>query len=388
MPLVEAGWDEAYCRQWCEENDLLSPIYTDATRGGCWFCHNQGVDQLRQLRKNYPDLWALLMKWDLDSPTTFKSDGHTVHDYDLRFRLEDEGKVPKDRKFRWKMLQQEGDDLSLIVYDCEVFAHDWLVVFKDRTSGQYTVIHNDNAAVKEFITDDSIYCGFNSKHYDFFIIKAICTGATPEEIKELNDFIIGGGQGWEHPLIRGSYFYFNSIDIKDDMQMGLSLKAIEGHLSLSVEETTVPFDIDRPLTEDELRETIHYCKHDVDTTDKLVGLRTGYLKNKIQVGRLAGLSDTKSMSMTNAKLTAALLGATRHDYTDEREYKYPDNLLKQYIPQEVFDFFDRMYDPNVTDEELFKSKLVIDLKGTPTTIGFGGIHAAIPNYIWDGGGEE
>ena len=388
LPLVEIGWDEAYCRQWCEENDLLSPIYTDSARGGCWFCHNQGPDQLRLLRKNYPDLWKLLLKWDKDSPVSFKPDGHTVHDYDLRFRLEDEGKVPKDRKFRWKMLQQEGDDLSLIVYDCEVFAHDWLVVFKDRNSGQYTVIHNDNAAVKEFITDDSIYCGFNSKHYDFFIIKAICTGATPEEIKELNDFIIGGGQGWEHPLIRGSYFYFNSIDIKDDMQMGLSLKAIEGHLSLSVEETTVPFDIDRPLTEDELRETIHYCKHDVDTTDKLVGLRTGYLKNKIQVGRLAGLSDTKSMSMTNAKLTAALLGATRHDYTDEREYKYPDNLLKQYIPQEVFDFFDRMYDPNVTDEELFKSKLVIDLKGTPTTIGFGGIHAAIPNYIWDGGGEE
>lgn len=32
-PLVEAGWDEAYCRKWCEENDLLSPIYATATRG-------------------------------------------------------------------------------------------------------------------------------------------------------------------------------------------------------------------------------------------------------------------------------------------------------------------------------------------------------------------
>lgn len=45
LPLVDIGWDEAYCRQWCEENDLLSPIYTTATRGGCWFCHNQSVDQ-------------------------------------------------------------------------------------------------------------------------------------------------------------------------------------------------------------------------------------------------------------------------------------------------------------------------------------------------------
>lgn len=104
MPLVEIGWDEAFCRQICEENDLLSPIYTTSARGGCWFCHNQGVDQLRLLRKDYPDLWALLLKWDKDSPTTFKPDGHTVHDYDLRFQMEDEGKAPADRRFRWKML--------------------------------------------------------------------------------------------------------------------------------------------------------------------------------------------------------------------------------------------------------------------------------------------
>ena len=106
MPLVDIGWDEAYCRKWCEENDLLSPIYTTATRGGCWFCHNQGIDQLRLLRKNYPDLWALLMKWDLDSPVTFKADGHTVHDMDERFYLEELGVVPTDRTFRWKMIDE------------------------------------------------------------------------------------------------------------------------------------------------------------------------------------------------------------------------------------------------------------------------------------------
>lgn len=103
-PLVEAGWLEEKCRQWCVENDLLSPIYTTATRGGCWFCHNQSVDQLRLLRKNYPDYWALMLKWDSDSPVTFKSDGHTLHDYDKRFALEEMGLVPQTRKFRWTML--------------------------------------------------------------------------------------------------------------------------------------------------------------------------------------------------------------------------------------------------------------------------------------------
>lgn len=105
-PLVEIGWDEAHCRKWCEENDLLSPIYTDSARGGCWFCHNQGVDQLRKLRHNYPDLWELLMKWDLDSPVTFKADGHTVHDFDRRFQAEDDGLIYPDERFRWADLEQ------------------------------------------------------------------------------------------------------------------------------------------------------------------------------------------------------------------------------------------------------------------------------------------
>lgn len=107
-PLVEVGWTEDDCRQWCEENDLLSPIYTTATRGGCWFCHNQSVGQLRLLRKNYPDLWTLMLKWDKDSPVTFKADGHTVHDFDRRFTLEDEGLIAADDKiFRWSMLDDE-----------------------------------------------------------------------------------------------------------------------------------------------------------------------------------------------------------------------------------------------------------------------------------------
>ena len=107
MPLAEIGWTEADCRRWCEENGLLSPIYTTATRGGCWFCHNQGVGQLRLLRKNYPDLWALMLKWDADSPVTFKADGHTVHDFEKRFALEDQKLIVPGDHFRWAMLDEE-----------------------------------------------------------------------------------------------------------------------------------------------------------------------------------------------------------------------------------------------------------------------------------------
>lgn len=105
-PLVEFGIDEELCGLYCRYNGILSPSYETSFRDGCWFCHNQGVGQLRLLRRSYPDLWAILMRWDLDSPTTFKADCRTVHDYDLWFQLEDERKIPTGRGFRWEMLER------------------------------------------------------------------------------------------------------------------------------------------------------------------------------------------------------------------------------------------------------------------------------------------
>lgn len=272
--------------------------------------------------------------------------------------------------------------MKIVTYDCEVFSHDWIVVFKDKETGIFTVVHNDNEALRSCISEDAIYIGFNSKHYDQYIVKGICADLSPQEIKQLNDYIIAGNQGWQYPLLNGFYFSFNNVDIRDDTQQGLSLKAIEGHMGISIQETEVDFNLDRPLTQEELDQTIFYCKHDVDATEKLTDIRKDYLKNKINLGRMAGLTDTKAMAMTNGKLTAAMLKATAQKHDDERQYVYPDNLRREYIPQEVFDFFNRMYDPNISDADYFKSKLEISVGECPVTIGFGGIHGAIPNYFW------
>ena len=271
--------------------------------------------------------------------------------------------------------------MRLVTYDCEVFAHDWLVVFKDKKSGKYTCIWNDNEALADFLSDDCIYVGFNSKHYDQYIIKAIVYGYSPQEVKKVNDYIIGGGQGWQCPML-DYFFRFNNVDIRDDTQQGLSLKAIEGHLGMPIKESSVPFDIDRPLTDEEREETVFYCKHDVDSTEKLIDLRKDYLENKINLGKLAGINEVKAMGMTNAKLTAAMLQAKKKQHNDERCYDYPSNLKKEYIPQEVFDFFDRIHDDSLSDDEVFKGKLNIMIGECPVTLGFGGIHGAIPNFIW------
>lgn len=105
-PLKEIGWEEDLCGLWCTYSDLLSPTYCDSCRDGCWFCHNQGTEQLRNLRKKYPEHWELLLKWDNDSPVTFKADGRTVHDYDRRFKLEDDGFILPTEHFRWNVLNR------------------------------------------------------------------------------------------------------------------------------------------------------------------------------------------------------------------------------------------------------------------------------------------
>lgn len=110
MPLVDIGWTEAECRRWCEENNLLSPIYTKFHRGGCWFCVKQSTNQLRVLRAEYPHLWALMLKWDKDAPKTFKYDGKTVADYDRRFEQEERGMVPSNHKFRWEKIEPTEDE--------------------------------------------------------------------------------------------------------------------------------------------------------------------------------------------------------------------------------------------------------------------------------------
>lgn len=265
-------------------------------------------------------------------------------------------------------------------YDTEVFAHDFIVVFKDKETGEYAVFHNDNIGVRDFINDDSIYCGFNSKGYDQYIIKAIAQGYSPEEVKQVNDWIIGDGQGWQCPLLEGIYYRFNNVDIKDDVQKGLSLKAIEGHLFLDIVESEVDFDLDRPLTPEEIKQTVYYCKKDVDTTEKLTDIRIAYLRTKNNLGKRANIDSVKALSATNAKLTALMLGAVKRVWNDGRDYVYPPNLDLSVIPKEILDFFDTIHDMSIPDVDLFTTYLNITIGGMPCKYAWGGVHGSLLCY--------
>jgi hypothetical protein len=273
--------------------------------------------------------------------------------------------------------------MRIIVVDVEVFKYDWIAVFLDTITGKFSVFHNDNPAVRDYMSQsDAVFCGYNNKHYDNHILKAICCGADPTLIKAINDFIIADDRsGWEHWFLRKNRFWFESFDLMDDTQVGTSLKHIEAHLGWNIEETQVDFDIDRPLTPAEIESTIFYCQWDVRATAELMTLRKSYLDCKIDLGRMCDLLATKALYYTNARLAAKYLGATYVERYDGREYEYPENLRVHLINKEILDFFMQIRDMSIPDDVLFKRQLKITLGGCPCTYAWGGVHGSVTQYF-------
>lgn len=264
-----------------------------------------------------------------------------------------------------------------------MFKVDWLVVFKERATGIHTAIWNDPDELREYMEDHAgaLFVSYNGSHYDQWIMRAILGGCEPEEVKEVNDWIVGSvNLPWEHPYLKGVFYDYNDVDLMKDTQLGTSLKAIEAHSGMSVEESGVDFTVDHALSQEEMAEVERYCRHDVDATERLLGMRHDYLLTKATLGERAGLEVPKALALTNAKLTAAVLGAERVEHDDERAYVFPTNLKKERVPLEVLAFFARVRDKGVPDEELWTSKLSIVVGGCPVTLGFGGIHGALPTY--------
>ncbi len=276
------------------------------------------------------------------------------------------------------------DDFEVVVYDCEVFAEDWLFVLKGRFGTE--AVWNDPGRLAEFVEEhaDAVFAGFNSKHYDRWILAAVLAGCDPPEVKEVNDWIIGTDEPpWEHPYLKGSFGCgIHSTDLMDDMQKGTSLKSIEGHLGMSIEESSVPFDIGRKLTAEEREEVERYCVHDVEATERLLDLRRGYLDTKLHLAELAGIDPYRALGMTDPKLAAALFGASPLEDPDRdaRAYEFPDKLDYSLVPQGVVGFFERISDESVGDDELFASTYETEIAGCPVTYAFGGIHGALPKH--------
>ena len=283
--------------------------------------------------------------------------------------------------------------MRIYIFDIEVTAYDWIVVLKNIETKAYTVIHNDNYHLREFLSQpDIVIGGFNNKHYDNWIVLTMILGGSNVEVKKHNDFIIQEKRsGWEFPFIQYQKLPFKSFDLRDDIaDENISLKAIEGNLKRPIVESSIPFDIDRPLTPEELKEFIDYCIEDVDSTEMLFYERKAdYIDAKLLVGEMYGVPPEEAIGLTNAKLSARVLEAKAVKRTDERDYVIPDNIDIKKIPKIVLDFFMQIRDKTIPDAKLFGAgkgskgetlKLWIKTKvgKCPVTFAWGGVHGAKP----------
>ena len=252
----------------------------------------------------------------------------------------------------------------LIFYDFEVFKHDWLMVAINPLEQRKTIIINDPEKLKDFHLENmkKIWIGYNSRSYDQYILKAILLGFNP---KEVNDWIIlKGRKGWEFSSM------FNRITLYsyDCMNKFYSLKQLEGFMGNDVRETSVPFDIERKLTEKELQQTVKYCTHDVEQTMEV------FLRTKANFDAHVNLLKTfnlglNNISKTQAQLSALALGCSRQDWMDEWDLQFVDTLkLGKYA--HIMDWFK---DPANHD---YSNSLTTDICGVPHVFGWGGIHGA------------
>lgn len=275
---------------------------------------------------------------------------------------------------------------NLLFYDIEVTAFDSLVVFLNRNKEEVAHFWNnrdrkttDDPSGFEDIPDlirDKTLVGYNNYFYDDNILTVMMNSATsmPNFIKATNDKIIGGERfsGRKSPLIR-SLDTMQQIDVSHP-----SLKQIEGNMGISIVESSVDFNIGRPLTDAEREEMLFYCRHDVAATVDIYNLREkSYFETKESLLTMMPEDKRASASRWNTTTLSAniLLGDTGLVAWEKHGVpaKYWRNVEE--IPSAVWD----MWEDITGSMEAVTGKgrsVKIKAYGCTFVFGLGGLHGA------------
>lgn len=256
----------------------------------------------------------------------------------------------------------------MLFYDFEVFKYDWLVVIIDVINKKEHVIVNDVEKLKDIYDKHKgdIWAGYNSRHYDQYILKGILCGFDPKKISDY--IIVKGNPGWKFSSL------LNKVPlINYDVMLGTDrgLKSFEGFMGNNIKESSVPFDINRKLTQEELDETVKYCRHDVEQTIEVFLKRSEEFDATRELIKIFNLPIT-SYSKTKAQLVCEICGGMGKKF-DDNEFDFPivpcvQEHLKKY--RYVLDWY-----KNPENHDYSKS-LKIEVAGVPHTFAWGGIHGA------------
>lgn len=261
-------------------------------------------------------------------------------------------------------------------YDFEVFKHDWMVVVINPVTHDERVIINDADALTALYEGHKreIWVGYNNLHYDQFIFKGILCGFDP---KAINDFIIvEGHKGWQYSSLLRKVYMVNYDVFHPRTDRGL--KTHEAYLGNDICETTVPFDIDRKLTEAEIAETVKYCRHDVEQTIEVFIQRKSEFDARMDLLKMFDLP-LVYLGKTDAQLTAIILGAERPARPRDDEF---DIVPLACLDLGPYDFIRSWYLDPVNQD--YSATLDFDIAGCPHKCAWGGLHGAIAQYAGEG----
>lgn len=263
----------------------------------------------------------------------------------------------------------------IITYDCEILKYDWIMVFKE--GDDYRVIHNNREQLKAYIDklikDKSILVGFNNYYYDNVIVGSILLDKDPYEVSK--KLINNERVNYKLNMI--------TLDVMQELPLGVGLKSSQANLGMSIVETPIDFNLDRPLTKDELDLLIGYCKNDVKDTEMLFKMREDYFTSKFEIVNEFGLS-VNSVQNTRAILASKVLKCQKVKIPNDRLHiDYSPNINWSIIPKEIKEFFQKCeYDYRCGGDfkEIESRKIKLNICGVPHIFAFGGIHGAIEKY--------
>ena len=261
-------------------------------------------------------------------------------------------------------------------YDFEVFKHDWLVVVINPVTRSELVIVNDRDQLAALYEERKreIWVGYNNAHYDQFIFKAVLLGMDP---KEVNDFIIAGGnKGWQYSRLFNDVYMVNYDVFHPRTDRGL--KTHEAYMGNDIEETSVPFDIDRKLTDEEIAETVKYCRHDVEQTIEVFMHRKSEFDARMDLLKMFDLP-ISYLGKTDAQLTAIILGARQPKRRRRDEF---DIVPLECLELGPYDFVRQWY-LNPANQD-YSATLDFEIAGCPHKCAWGGLHGAISQYAGEG----
>lgn len=279
------------------------------------------------------------------------------------------------------------DDLlnDLWGYDAEIFAHDALFVFINYKTKEKKVFHNcpANDLYEWLEKTKPILLGYNCNNYDKHILRCWLAGASPEELKKVNDHIIGGGNGWD---IQVEYYELPVMwDLFNEITPRKSLKELEGNLRLNITETTVPFDLPTKWTKEQYEEVLYYCTCDVEALFPIFDMLINKYRSKYIIAKLGKMEPIQALSMTDANLTAKLLDAKKVPHSDNFKYTYPSCIDKTKIPKEVLSYIDDLIEHNDLEYKIEAPTIKID--DCVIKLGIGGIHGCKENTFIYGNNE-